>query len=288
MSWWQTPAGMQLLAEEEPLLTSEVRRFHGDHLLWLGCHSPSAESVRRCMVRNRFMAVAPCDLGTTLHDTALRAAAETHSTADTHSAADTASKPDQESRDVPPEVNIASFTAHAQELPLGNGSMDAIMLHHVLECADDPRAVLREVSRVLAPGGRLVISVFNPLSVWGLANVGVRCRAWVLGRRAHHVARLLDRHRLLDWLALLDIEVDRPVRYTGFGVSDSASPTRRAALANWLHGRQAPIGRSFLVAATKRRRAMGPKLRARDLAGSKLAPVTYPKLAAWNRVDQDR
>lgn len=187
-----------------------------------------------------------------------------------------------------PERNIATFVANPQELPLAKGSVDAVMLHHALECADDPRAVLREVERVLAPGGRLVIAVFNPASLWGLADFGARCRAWMLGRRAPGRARLLIPPRLLDWLALLDIEVDAPLRYCGYGVSERSPRPRIAALAAWLRNNQAPIGNTYLISATKRRSAGGPRMRTTALRNPKLAPVTYPKLSAWNRIDQDR
>ena len=220
------------------------------------------------MVRNRFMATQPCD-------------SYVVAPPDARCAPDEAKEPF-------PDGNIAAFTAHPQELPLANASMDAVMLHHALECADDPRAVLREVSRVLAPGGRLVLTVFNPASLWGLGNLGSRCRAWVLGRRAQGLARLLAPPRLLDWLALLDIEVDSPLRYCGYGVSERSSRPRVAAMAAWLRRRQAPIGNTYIISATKRRCAGGTRLSATQLNNPKLAPVTYPKLAAWNRLDQDR
>ena len=41
-------------------------------------------------------------------------------------------------------------------------SMDLVVLHQVLHFADDPVAVLREVARVLRPGGRLLMVDFAP------------------------------------------------------------------------------------------------------------------------------
>ena len=41
-------------------------------------------------------------------------------------------------------------------------SMDLVVLHQVLHFADDPVAVLREVARVLRPGGRLLLVDFAP------------------------------------------------------------------------------------------------------------------------------
>jgi SAM-dependent methyltransferase len=45
----------------------------------------------------------------------------------------------------------------AGPLPLGDGSMDAVFSHDVLELLPDPDALLREVYRVLRPGGRFVL-----------------------------------------------------------------------------------------------------------------------------------
>jgi len=80
-------------------------------------------------------------------------------------------------------------------------SLDLVLLPHVLEFADNPHQILREVERVLRPEGNLVISGFNPFSLWGLHRT--------LGRKqgypwCGHFIRL---PRLKDWLALLGFEI---------------------------------------------------------------------------------
>jgi ubiquinone/menaquinone biosynthesis C-methylase UbiE/DNA-binding transcriptional ArsR family regulator len=47
-------------------------------------------------------------------------------------------------------------------LALPGRSLDLVVLHQVLHFADDPVAVLREVARVLKPGGRLLLVDFAP------------------------------------------------------------------------------------------------------------------------------
>ena len=43
-------------------------------------------------------------------------------------------------------------------LPLGNGEVDAALGNMVLHHAEDPPAAIREIARILKPGGRLVIT----------------------------------------------------------------------------------------------------------------------------------
>ena len=52
------------------------------------------------------------------------------------------------------------------ELPLGDAAVDRVLLVHALEMAHDPGALLREVWRVLAAGGRLLAVVPNRRGLW--------------------------------------------------------------------------------------------------------------------------
>ncbi|MCM2475224.1 class I SAM-dependent methyltransferase [Rhizobium sp. CG5] len=53
-----------------------------------------------------------------------------------------------------------------EELPLPDSSVDRVLMVHSLEYAENPRETLKEIWRVLAPGGRLVIVVPNRRGVW--------------------------------------------------------------------------------------------------------------------------
>jgi SAM-dependent methyltransferase len=52
------------------------------------------------------------------------------------------------------------------DLPLQDSSVDRVLLVHTLEMAHDPTALLREVWRVLAAGGRLLAVVPNRRGLW--------------------------------------------------------------------------------------------------------------------------
>ncbi|PZM09492.1 class I SAM-dependent methyltransferase [Rhizobium tubonense] len=65
-------------------------------------------------------------------------------------------------------MGSASSTAliFDEELPLPDSSIDRVLMVHSLEFAESPRETLKELWRVLAPGGRLVIVVPNRRGVW--------------------------------------------------------------------------------------------------------------------------
>ena len=95
-------------------------------------------------------------------------------------------------------------------LPFPAASLDLVVLPHTLDSHPDPHATLREVARVLVPGGRVVLSGFNPVSLWGLRQEHERlCRRFNIGTAL--LPQQLDfigSRRLRDWLHLLDLEIE--------------------------------------------------------------------------------
>jgi SAM-dependent methyltransferase len=55
-------------------------------------------------------------------------------------------------------------------LPFPNAMFDRILAVHALEEADDPAAVLREIWRVMAPSGRLIVAVASRDGLWAGAE----------------------------------------------------------------------------------------------------------------------
>ena len=95
----------------------------------------------------------------------------------------------------------ADLRADFRDLAIATNSADLVLLPHVLEFAEHPHQILREVARVLMPEAHIVISGFNPFSLWGVR------------RRFHRRGdfpwrgRFMTLMRVKDWLALLGFEV---------------------------------------------------------------------------------
>lgn len=88
-----------------------------------------------------------------------------------------------------------------EQLPLATDSVDLMVLPHGFDFAADPHQLLREIDRVLVAGGQLVLTGFNPVSLWGLRRIGAdkSQMPW-----QGHFLRMA---RIKDWLELLNFEV---------------------------------------------------------------------------------
>ena len=93
--------------------------------------------------------------------------------------------------------------AEPERLPIKADSVDALILPHTLDVAQDPRRVLREAERVLIPEGRLVLLGFNPWSLWGVR------RLLSLRAAPPWSGNFIGYPRLNDWLSLLGFAVER-------------------------------------------------------------------------------
>lgn len=170
---WDSRLGQRLIEQESSLLHPVLRGLYGESVLWIGEQTSMSQSLGRCMVR------------LPIHASCLNSP-----------------KGRPEMRD------ITRLQVCSGSLPFASASLDGVVLHHALESAPDARACIREVERVLKPGGRLVICAFNPISLSGL-------RAWSARSSANPLwgQKFISPTRLLDWLALLNLQQVKKPEY---------------------------------------------------------------------------
>lgn len=114
------------------------------------------------------------------------------------------------------------LAADARELPFAGGSFDVVLCIDVLPHLPDPGPALREVWRVLAPGGTLIVDSTNSIPVWTLAYpryVGRRPGRWFATWRAGGV---LPEWRTRVWHRRRG-EFLTEVAHAGFGIRSTHS-----------------------------------------------------------------
>lgn len=140
------------------------------------------------------------------------------------------------------------------ELPFASQSLDLVVLPHVLEFAEEPHQILREVERALIPEGQVVISGFNPASLWGMRQgMGKVTGAHFLPQYAEFISL----PRLKDWLKLLSLEVNRGHFGCYLPPCNSLKWQQRLAFLEKTGERWWPyFGAVYIVQAVKRVRGM--------------------------------
>lgn len=96
---------------------------------------------------------------------------------------------------------------HHHYLPLKPDTQECVVLLHGLDVTANPHGVLRELSRIAAHDGYVIIVGFNQFGLWGAARPLFRLFYW---RREWLIPWCLRFHRIgriKDWLALLGFEV---------------------------------------------------------------------------------
>jgi SAM-dependent methyltransferase len=178
-----------------------------------------------------------------------------------------------ESSRMPLRLNLRCVKFLPAELPFASDGIDLLVMPHLLEFSETPHQILREAERVLMPEGSLLISGFNPLSVWGLNRI------WANKKNYPWCGKFIALPRLKDWLALLGFEV------VGGGFAAYAPPFRQQSWLNRCAFMEAAgdrwwaiSGGIYFVHAVKRMPGMRLiKPRWNDGLVRKLLPVT-PKL----------
>jgi len=251
-AWFDTPPGRYLLAWERARFSEAVADLFGYHALQLGLPELDALAANR---------MPHCWL----------------------------SLPEWQDFTASPQQGRIALVTHAAALPFPPNSIDLVVLPHTLEFSADPHAVLREVERVLVPEGRVVMSGFNPASLWGLRQAWAHGWArWCNRERGHgglflpESGEFIGHWRLRDWLRLLSFEVQA----THYGCYRPAVQTEKwLERFGWMDSvgaRSWPFfGAVYFMVAVKRVRGMhvlGPSWKPRRAAASPVAVAQKPSM----------
>ncbi|HEX7174431.1 MAG TPA: methyltransferase domain-containing protein [Pyrinomonadaceae bacterium] len=118
---------------------------------------------------------------------------------------------------LPHDVEFVRAELNGEALPLADGSADAVVSAETIEHLENPRAFMRELARVVRPGGWVVVTTPNQLSLLSLLTLVVK-RRHAAFQDVHYPAHLtalleVDLRRIAAECGLHDVTVE----YTGQG-----------------------------------------------------------------------
>ena len=156
-------------------------------------------------------------------------------------------------------VQAAFVDGRIEQIPFGNASFDIVVAVTVLCFLADASGAVREMARVLRPGGRLVLGELGRWSLWAMIR---RVRGWLGGEtwKAAHF-RTAGELRTLAESAGLSVTV---IRGAVFYPPNGKLASVLAPLDPWL-GRVATFGAAFV--ALQALAPGDPHVRQRSLAG---------------------
>ena len=138
-------------------------------------------------------------------------------------------------------VEVGLVEGNAGEIPFPAGHFDCVVSVATLCFVDDPRPTLRDMVRVLKPGGRLILGELGRWNLWAAQR---RMKGW-LGSKLWSAAHFRSRGDLIDLSSearLTDITVTGAVFYPPFGWAARAM----VPIDPWF-GRWTTLGAAFLV-----------------------------------------
>ena len=123
-----------------------------------------------------------------------------------------------------PAANLKFLLGRAEKPPVASQSADLVVSFETLEHLDDHDAMLREIKRILRPGGRLLISTpdskpyrktsgkLNPFHLHELSQKEFHV---LLSRHFRHVTMGFQRSVSGSWIAPLEAQPTSPTEYAG-------------------------------------------------------------------------
>jgi SAM-dependent methyltransferase len=142
------------------------------------------------------------------------------------------------------KTELRSVECGLHELPIASGSIDLVMVPHILEYIDNPRQTLAEACRIVKPQGHIIIFGFNPISLWGLKKLYTKQTTppWS--------GNFLAAAQVTQWLNLADFELVEHKTFFFRPPVNSVRLHHRLRFMEWL-GRKigAPLGGIYILIA---------------------------------------
>ena len=131
--WYQKPIGAALLQSELAGLSEVLPKIFGYYIMQMGGQTNNSEVLAASHIHNRII-VNP-DIAFLLTNDSL------------------------------------AVQCQLDELPFLPESIDAVVMFHALEFAENPKSILKEVYTALIFNGYAIIFGFNPYSLWGISSL---------------------------------------------------------------------------------------------------------------------
>jgi SAM-dependent methyltransferase len=226
--WLKEFPGQSILATEKKFLPSLLSEYYGSQVLLIGTPNQH-ELLRTSIIPNR-MLLTPLPTKT-LH-------------------------------------TIRSIESDLHELPIASGSVDLVILPHILEYLDNPQHLLQEACRIVRPQGHIVICGFNPFSLWGIKKLFTRSNdvPWS--------ANFIQSGLIKKWLRLADFKLVRQTATLFRPPTQFQTLFDQLEFLEWLGSKcYAPLGGVYVLVAQAKVIPLTPiKLRWKQ----KLADVRLP------------
>lgn len=159
--WYQREPGLLILEQERRLLSGLLQDKRGDFLLQFGGPSDLSLSSASPISSKVYIALQ---------------ANRRHFTAET-------------------------IVAEQLQLPILPGSIDVVVLAHVLGLVDEPQLFLQEVVQTLAPDGQLFLFGFNRWGLWRLSRLAEKESSFPW------VTRFYSLRQVLSWLRNFNLDI---------------------------------------------------------------------------------
>jgi SAM-dependent methyltransferase len=232
--WFESELGQRIIGAERRVVNQILPSMFGYYLLQTGAGKP-VHLIDDCTIKQQFF----------ISDVVTKTAATLG------------------------ECRMRVICSRLSDLALASDSVDVGLIHHTLDFDSNPHKTLREITRTILPGGKLVIIGFNPWSLWGMMRL-------VMRQSAHPPwsGNFISPYRLSDWLNLLDFQIEG-CETLEFGLPSVR--TRWLSAFAWLEvaGRRwwQQSGAVYVLVATKRLATVTP-IKPRRLPAANL--ITLP------------